>query len=242
MPIYFFSSLLLLLISFPIFSVNYITWHRNKIFNCIAPYLPKKPFIVDCGTYNAKDAIAMSNRWPSAEIFAFECDPRMQRIALANIGSNKHIHLCCKALSNINGKSIFYQSFDPDHPGNFQSGSLLKPKEHLNYSNVTFPSTVEVETITLDTWAQQNNINHIDFLWLDMQGMELHMLKASPKILKTVRIIYMEVEFVEAYEGQYTYNESQGWLESQGFSLIAKDFTDIDNKKRWYGNIVMVRK
>ncbi|MBK6479822.1 MAG: FkbM family methyltransferase [Saprospiraceae bacterium] len=74
------------------------------------------------------------------------------------------------------------------------SSSLLEPKDHLiDHPDTSFKDKIQVQTITLDDWAFQNNISKVDLLWLDMQGFELNMLKASNKILATVKVIHTEV-------------------------------------------------
>ena len=57
----------------------------------------------------------------------------------------------------------------------------------------------------------------IAFLWIDLQGSEYPVLAASPTILKTVKAIFTEVNFVELYAGCITYKFFKQWLESQGF-------------------------
>jgi hypothetical protein len=132
------------------------------------------------------------------------------------------------------------------------SGSLLEPSHHFEaFPWVKFDSVLTVRTTTIDEWAKANQIAKIDFIWLDVQGAELPILKASPRILKTVRVIMAEVEFVELYKGQSLYAEMRPWLEAQGFAEVATDFAtaapktaNLKNRKgtTWYGNSIFVRK
>jgi len=73
-------------------------------------------------------------------------------------------------------------------------------------------------------------------MWLDMQGYELNALKACSAILKTVKVILTEVEFVEAYEGQYLFVEVKQWLEQQGFTMIARTAYP-----HWFADALFVR-
>ena len=100
------------------------------------------------------------------------------------------------------------------------SSSLLPPKEHLNiFPSVYFDDNLQVATLTLDDWAKENNITSIDFFWLDLQGMELKVLKSGTTILKTVKSIYSEVSSIEGYQNQNLYHELRTWLEQQGFHV-----------------------
>ncbi len=214
--------------------------NSEYVFDIVRKVLPKNPIIIEAGAFDGWDTMKMINIFPEATIHAFEPDPDNYTKLLLNTADKLNIFTYQLALSNSTGKATFYQSNDPNKTGNSISGSLLKPKEHLNLSKMQFNSTVEVNTITINDWAKKNNITHADFLWFDMQGTELHALKAGLDILKTVKVIYTEVLFVEAYAGQYLYHDLRVWLEGHGFKLVAKDFEDSD-KSRWFGNIIMVR-
>lgn len=216
----------------------------KEVIDLAKPFLPQNPIIIDAGAYDGGDSKIM-NKYLSKlnykpTIFAFEPDPNNFVKLKNNTKRDSNIHCFECALSDKNGSALFYQSDCPSAPGISFSGSLLKPKEHLNYSETIFPTTVYVETITLDDWAIKQGIDHIDLLCFDMQGMELPVLMAAPEILKTVKVVYTEVELVEAYEGQYLYWDILEWLENQDFTLIAKDFNENDPTV-WFGNILMAR-
>ncbi len=207
----------------------------------VKKYLPKNPVILEAGSFNGEETVKINNHWPLSTIYAFEPVPKIFDWLTDRTRTYKNIHCFCLALSNKNGLSRFFTSeegTDPDVPS--MSGSLLAPKEHLNYSDTLFKKEIEVATITIDDWAQLYGVDHIDFLWLDMQGFELDALKAAPKILKTVKAILTEVEFVEAYAGQYMYDEITKWMEEQGFVMIARNF-DLP-PTYWFGDALFVRK
>jgi hypothetical protein len=74
-------------------------------------------------------------------------------------------------------------------------------------------------------------------MWLDMQGSEYQMLKASTKILPTVQVILTEVSLRELYEGCPLYPQYKSWLESEGFKVVIEDFSH-----RYWGDALFVRK
>ena len=54
-----------------------------------------------------------------------------------------------------------------------------------------------------------------------------------------VQAIYTEVEFLEAYEGQYLYEDVKRFLYNHDFIDIAQDFSDTTS---WFfGNVLFVR-
>lgn len=177
-------------------------------------YLPKNPVIVDCGAHVGSDAIELARIFPQAAIHCFEPVPSIYRALCNNVKRYKSIHTYNVALSSSTGKATMYVSSGASDA----SSSLQKPKEHLDdHPDVSFDETSEVITLTLDEWARQHSIPKIDFLWLDMQGHELEMLKASTVILPIVTAIYTEVSMKESYENTSVYPSFKEWMEQKGF-------------------------
>jgi len=206
----------------------------------VKPYLPNNPIIIEAGAFNGHESILFAKTWPQATIYSFEPVPQIFELLQNNTKNFSQIHCFQLALSNKNGCAPFVVSEEKNRP-NIPSaaGSLLIPKEHWKNSSTLFNKMIVVPTIILDDWAKKNDISNVDFLWLDTQGTELDILKSSPGILATVKVIYIEVEFIEAYAGQPLYSDIKKFLEAQGFKVIARDFDDPP--KHWYGNVVFVR-
>lgn len=117
------------------------------------------------------------------------------------------------------------------------SSSLLPPKEHLiEHPDILFEKNIEVRTITLDDWVDENSITRVDLLWLDLQGYELAILKASPRILKSIKVIHTEVCLKELYTGCPLYTEVRNWLEKQGFYVAYEEIPWSDA-----GNVLFVK-
>ena len=185
----------------------------------IAQFLPKNPVILEAGAHIGTDTIEMLQMWPECTIHAFEPLPKVYTKLIQNTQAFNNVYRYPFALSNNNGLARLYVSSGTSDA----SSSLLAPKEHLNvHRTVYFEETIEVPTITLDSWATEYKIDYIDFMWLDMQGHEFAMLKASPKILKTVKVIFLEVSYEELYVGTALFPEVKAWLEQQGFKYICE--------------------
>ena len=218
-----------------------IIFKPHEVFKYIKPHLPDDPTIVEAGSFKGQDTIKMALCWPKGTVHAFEPVPQLFEELKYNTAHLPNVHCYQLALSNKNGTATFWTSEHPKKPGTpSQAGSLLPPKERLSWSNIQFKDTIEVQTITLDSWAKQYKIDHVDFLWLDLQGYELYVLQASPTILTTGSTLHTEVQFVQAYEGHPLYPEVRQWIEKQGFSMIARDFTD--NPAWFFGNALIVKK
>jgi FkbM family methyltransferase len=212
----------------------------HTIFDIVRSYLPDNPTIIEAGAFDGRDTKKFLYYWPNSTIHAFEPVPAIfKKLELNTVGCPQ-IKRYPMALSTINGTASFYIAEKPTNPGiPTQAGSLLSPKERLNHSPIQFPYTIQVPTITLDTWAHQQQVTHIDMLWLDLQGHELSVMRASPHIFATVKIIHTEVSFIESYANQPQYPEVRAWLEDQGFTLLGTDFTQPPT---WFfGNALFAR-
>ncbi len=213
----------------------------NAIINFVKSYLPENPVILEAGAYCGKQSIIMSKFWPSSIIHSFEPVPKIYNKLKKNTVNYTNINCYDYALSDKTGEAAFYMSYEQKQP-NFpsQSNSLLKPKDHLAYSTLMFKEKITVKTKTIDEWAKENNINNIDFFWLNMQGYALNTLIASPEMLKIVKVIAIEVEFMEIYENEYIFDDVKRWLTSQEFELAAVNFEP--DLKYWFGDAIFIRK
>jgi len=212
----------------------------KNILRLLKNYMPKNSIIVEAGAFSGRDSLALATLFPDATIYSFEPVPEIFAELVKNTANFKAIHPCQQALSDKTGTTSFYISQNPKKPGQIcQAGSLLKPKERLLKSPIFYPGMITVSTITLDEWSSAQGINQIDFLWFDMQGNELAALKGATKILKTVKLLSLEVNFIEAYENQPAAEELDKWVMSQGFTPIARDYED--DTSLFFGNILYQR-
>lgn len=75
--------------------------------------------------------------------------------------------------------------------------------------------------------GKENCVANIDFMWLDLQGMELMGLKSEVKILKSIKPIYTDVSRIEEYEGQTLYSDLKGWFFQMDSILSGKKLRDV---------------
>jgi FkbM family methyltransferase len=198
-------------------------------------YLPDNPVIIDCGAHVGSDAIELSRIFPRARIYCFEPVSDIFNKLQHNVRKYPNIDCFQIALSLKNGKNKMFISSG----GSDGSSSLNRPKDHLeDHPTVDFNTEEEVLTRTLDSWAENNNISAVDFLWLDMQGHEFSMLSNSLTILPTVKAIHSEVSIKQAYENTMLFTEYKAWLGSKGF-VVVKEAIPAGSDM---GNVLFVRK
>ena len=209
------------------------TSEKSLILEFVAAFLPEAPTVVEAGAYNGSDTKAMGELWPEGTIYAFEPLPQLFRRLRNKTRKLDNVICLPLALSDTSGVSKMFVSSGESEA----SSSLMAPKEHqTEHRNVLFETEVDVETITLEEWAEKNRVKKIDFLWLDMQGHELRTLKAATHILSTVSAIYTEVSLKELYEESPLYSEVREWLEGEGFRVEIEDLPWPDG-----GNVLFLR-
>jgi FkbM family methyltransferase len=103
---------------------------------------------------------------------------------------------------------------------NGQSSSILEFGSHsIHHPHVHYVSSHKQKTIRLDTLIEKNNIpmDRLNFLNLDIQGVELRALKSMEKYLGNVKYIYTEVNTEEVYKECDTIDAIDNYLQQFGF-------------------------
>lgn len=103
---------------------------------------------------------------------------------------------------------------------NGQSSSILEFGSHsIHHPQVHYVSSHKQKTIRLDTLIEKNNIpmDRLNFLNLDIQGVELRALKSMEKYLGNVKYIYTEVNTEEVYKECDTIDAIDNYLQQFGF-------------------------
>lgn len=215
-------------------SGNWISKEGSINKKYISKFLPKNPVIIDAGAHRGDDSVELCKLIPSAQIHAFEPVPAIFNDLKSNAVGYPQIKCYNLALSNKTGEQEMHISSG----GSDASSSLLAPDEHLkDHPDTYFNETIKVKTIKLDDWAQSNSIDKVDFMWLDMQGFELEVLKASKVVLQKTTAIHMEVSTRQTYKDVPLYDEVKKWMSSNGFKVCIEEIP-----KGWdMGNVLFVK-
>ncbi len=162
--------------------------------------------VIDGGAYRGTVSQEFLEMFPAAEVHAFEPQPDLFAKLQAAASQNPRWHIHGQALSDRPGQAVFHV------PDAAFTGSLLTPGATFGKSR-----EVRVETTTLDLWEAIHGA--VDVLKLDLQGAELQALRGATNMLKNVRIILCEVNFLLRYENCALFHEIAAFLAEQGFTL-----------------------
>ena len=198
------------------------------------------PVIFEIGAHHCEDTLhimhAAGNR--PLRYFAFEPDPRNLEV-IKEIGITDELVIVCPwAIGNSRGYIDLYQSSGNANGGEDWTGSssIRPPKNHLEaHPWCQFKSVVQVPVNTLDnTFSTFSRIDHIDFIWADIQGAEGDMVKWGQEALKHTRYLYCEYSDAELYEGEMKLNDWMQLLPGK-WSTIEKWPHDILLRNDSYG-------
>jgi FkbM family methyltransferase len=133
------------------------------------------------------------------------------------------------AIWSVEGKELdFYVASEG------MSSSLMSPDEHLlMYPSITFSRGKKLVTTTLD---QAVDGCEFDFLNLDIQGAELEALKGFQRGLKSISMIYCEVNRRSLYKNAARYQDVEAYLAKQGFKILGVVWT-----MQGWGDAIYVR-
>lgn len=159
--------------------------------------------IMECGARDCLTTNILAEKYPQAQIFAFECLPENIELCKKNIQS-KNIQLVEFALSD---KEATLDFFVTEEQG---SSSLY---EHVGGNK----SVIRVQARRLDSF---DNI-HPTLLWLDAQGGEMDILQGCGDRFKDIEVIQTEVSFLKGYKNQPSYWDIKKYLQKRGFNLVG---------------------
>lgn len=175
--------------------------------------------IVDVGANVGFFSMMMKENFPNATIYAIEPVPQIFNCLQKNLTDSldKTFNL---AISDTEGKvNVLFNEYE---------SATSHVVDSLGVENLSESATVlSIESCTLDAFCSNNNINFIDFLKIDTETFEAHVLRGSTDILAATKYLHIEINI----EGNKNYSFSQlnSLLYSQkfNFQLIAfRNFTD----------------
>jgi FkbM family methyltransferase len=200
---------------------NYVAENAQQIEDLIARLLPENPVIFEIGAYEGMHTKELAARYPNSHIYSFEPNPRAFSVLATNIVDMPQVLAVNMAAGTINGtvplylcRGVYCEDLNMEKHSSLLDG-------HATAGDPFKGPSIDVPCTLLDTWCQNNNVDHIDYLILDTEGYELQIVKSSPHILKTARVITTKTYLYPFRKFTTKYENLRKFLESKGFVLIA---------------------
>ena len=136
---------------------------------------------------------------------------------------NNNIKIYQAVISDIDNEEVVFNITKNDHTGDSQSSSLLEFGSHAtSHPQVKIVDKRNMNTSRLYTVIEKNNIEmkNINFINLDIQGVELRALKSMEKYLTNIDYIYTEVNTEEVYKDCDKMHDLTQYLKKFNFKLV----------------------
>lgn len=194
----------------------------------------KNPTIFELGVHWAEDTRRIMNNCNGIpDYHGFEPDPRNIKII-----KSQNLPLGFKLNEGAVGRKdevLELHLSEGNHPNpnnnNPMTGanSIRPPKEVTKRHNwIKFNKKIKVKCFSIDTYCKKNNIDHIDFIWCDIQGAEYDMILGAKDILSRTKYATLEYSDIELYEGQKKIEDYMKLLRETGdWEIVHKFNIDI---------------
>lgn len=189
---------------------------RDRFIDLQTKIQKDNPVIIDGGAHHGHIIQKFLSSYNNPVIYAFEPFPDSADLLKSRFLNDPHIRIFEKALGASDCRVAFNEI------RNTVSSSILSPAELLyqyHGSRMDILKTIEVEQIRLDHVAELKD-REIDIVKLDLQGYELEALKGMQGILKKIKTITLEVEFMTLYKNQALFSDIDFFLRQNNFQLF----------------------
>lgn len=155
---------------------NIVKYHSKVIFDVGA----------NIGSYTKM----IKKHYPDSQVYSFEPHPKTFKNLTQNIQSEKYVHTINSAIGSKEGNLELY-----DHKG-------LEGSEHAsldkNIFEKMYKTEIEVHHVkveTIDSFCRNNQIKIITFLKIDVEGLEMEVLKGAKQMIANGSIECIQFEF-----------------------------------------------
>lgn len=192
----------------------------HEVYEQLRNYLPNinRPVVFEFGVNEAQDTKEILKLNNNIDYYGFEPDPM-------HFNKCKEMNLPIKlfnyAIGEKDESGILYQSLVGQE--NTGSSSIRKPKNVLKeWPLIKFDNKVDIIIRSFDSLIKELKIDRIDFIWADIQGAEIDLLKGGQEAFKKVKMFFTEYSYGELYEGQIGLKEIHSLL--PGKWRLIKDY------------------
>lgn len=165
--------------------------------------------IFEVGALNAKDALLLKNEFPAANVFAIEglVDNYNNYMKDLKVITPIQAIICDRDGTIDYHKKLINGIHGIFNRGDEYLGEIIK----------------DVPCYTLKTLCKKYNLEFIDVIKIDVEGATYEVLKGMGDLLSTIKIMHIETETIQYFQGQKLHQEVIELLEENNFSMI--DFT-----------------
>ncbi|MCB1356430.1 MAG: FkbM family methyltransferase [Maritimibacter sp.] len=157
---------------------------ERRVLECLAVVHPKCVF--DVGANEGEWALLTRMLHPDCNVHCFEIVPSTSEILKRNISGDPHIVANAVGLSDEPGTLTISVS------STSSTTATANPIQGMKFHEGYYDQHHECEVTTGAAYVRENDIGRIDFLKIDVEGMDLRVLKGFGAHLERVRAVQFE--------------------------------------------------
>jgi FkbM family methyltransferase len=172
--------------------------------------------IFEIGANYAQDAEFLRKSFGVDEknVYVFEPHPQI----FSELKKMYNFNAFDQAVSNVRGKTVFH-AIDVTN-NEYKNSGISSLRDGLTTNKQNFID-IEVELIRMDDFLEQQQLESIDFLKLDVEGMNYEVLEGFGERLSAVKAIQTEGEYLQYWEGQKLFKDIEEILLKNNFKLVS---------------------
>ena len=187
--------------------------YEQDIVRFLQHQIPDGAVYVDIGANIGSIGLPIIKHKKNIQYHAFEASPMVFEYLAKNIESNKIINatLINKLVHKDDAQSMkFYH-------GKYYGKSSLAPTYSTEY--------VMVDSVSMDGYCRENNLNEIDWMKIDVQGFELYVFEGMQQLLQQKKInnILFEYEAWAEEEAGLKAGTAKNYMLNIGYDLFTLD-------------------
>jgi FkbM family methyltransferase len=233
-------------------------WHKLKsvlgrvlleeveiIYDLLKDYKSSK-VMIDVGAHfgNSLEPFAEEG-W---DVFGFEPDPKNREMLLDLCTKYHNVSVDTRAVSDKNQKNL-----------SFFTSDVSTGISSLSAFHESHKESASVDTVTLEVFAGDNNIQEVAFLKIDTEGHDLFVLKGINWEIMWPDVILCEFEDRKTKPLGYDFHDLAKYLQDKGYDLMISEWypmveygrqhkwrqfssypCELQDQKAW-GNIIAVK-
>lgn len=190
----------------------------RRLFDDLVLILNKpNPFILDVGANNGQTIDALQEVFETPNIHAFEPSTKVfARLSEKDFGPQVTLHNYALGEHQEQREFINYEW------STMSSFLELSQAEQNKYRDLNVVDVEQVIIQTVDQFLSDHQIKHVDLLKIDTQGFDYNVLLGAKDALakRQIKHVLIELNFIEMYEKQASWQEIATLLEANGLYLI----------------------
>ena len=208
------------------FNLVHSYYHQKRIASYLKKKVDKIEIFFYVGSHMGTYTDLIKKDYPNSKSYLFEPQSKIFKKIEQKYLNNENIFLFNLAVSdiekkqslNLNNHDLTASLLDFDPKSNYLKFKAKLYQTDINNMNY---GTELVQTITLDKFINENNLEKIDLLKIDTEGSEFNVLKGLKKKINIVNNILIEIHHRELFLNYYPEKIHQ-YLINNGFKLKKK--------------------